>query len=474
MTSADESVIGRRALRRVSLRLFPFLIALYLWSWIDRTNLAIAALEMNRDLHLSASAYGFGAGVFFLGYALFEIPSNLILARVGARRWIARIAITWGLVATAMMFVRTPLQFYVLRVVLGFAEAGFFPGIIYYLSLWFPARERAGATARFMIAAPLAGIVGNALGGWILGFDGRFGLHGWQWLFLLEGMPSIVLGAATLVVLSDGPESARWLPSAERDWLVARLQNDAATSARQTGPLEGLRHPLVWLLATTNFLMAMPLFAYAFWSPLFVRDAVHTTPAATGLVLAGVAVIAAAAMLVNSRLADRSGDHCLYAAAGAGVAACGCLGAALLGDPYSRVAALALVEIGGRSYVPPFLCLAPSLTSGPAAAAAIALVNTVFSLGGFVGPSVVGWFTDATGTGSGALLVLSGTAVATAVLCGVSRSAFGVRARTAPDSGRAASGVGGGDRPNEITAGARPSSRGPHLNGPIDDPAVQK
>jgi MFS transporter, ACS family, tartrate transporter len=419
MTATDETRIGRRALRRVNLRLFPFLIVLYLWAWIDRTNLAIAALQMNRDLRLSATAYGFGAGVFFLGYALFEVPSNLILARVGARRWIARIAITWGLVASAMMVVRTPAQFYALRVVLGIAEAGFFPGIIYYLSLWFPARERAAATARFMIAAPLAGIIGNAFGGWILGFEGRLGLHGWQWLFLIEGVPSIVVGAAALVVLADRPATARWLPPPERDWLVGRLQQDESSTPGRTAPLDGLRHPIVWLLSVTNFLMAMPLFAYAFWSPLFVRDAVQSSPAVTGLVLAGVAVLAAAAMLVNSTLADRTGEHCLHAAGGAAVAAAGCAGAALLANPYGRVAAIALVEIGGRAYVPPFLCLAPSLMRGPAAAAAIALVNTVFSLGGFAGPSVVGWFTDATGSPNGALVVLSLVAVSAAALCSV-------------------------------------------------------
>lgn len=432
-TAVDERSIRRRTLRRVSLRLFPFLIVLNLWAWIDRTNLAIAALQMNRDLHLSPSAYGFGAGIFFLSYALFEIPSNLILVRIGARRWIARIAITWGIVASAMMFVQTPVQFYVLRVLLGFAEAGFFPGIIYYLSLWFPARERAVATARFMIAAPLAGIIGNAFGGWMLGFEGRLGLHGWQWLFLVEGVPSIVLGAAALTVLADSPETAPWLPKAECEWLVARLRQDAPGDAGSdpAAPTQALRHPMVWLLSVTNFLMAMPLFAYAFWGPLLVRDVVHTTPAATGLLLAGVAGVAAVAMIVNSALADRTGAHCLHAGAAALVAAAGCAGAALLANPYWRVAAIALVEIGGRSYVPPFLCLAPSLLRGPAAAAAIALVNTVFSLGGFIGPSLVGWFTDATGSANGALGVLTAVALSAAVLCVVvlrTHPAFKVRA----------------------------------------------
>jgi ACS family tartrate transporter-like MFS transporter len=418
-SNRDQTDVGRATLRRVSTRLLPFLIVLHLCAWIDRTNLAIAALQMNRDLHLSATAYGFGAGIFFLGYALFEVPSNLILARVGARRWIARIAITWGVVASAMMFVRTPLQFYALRVLLGFAEAGCFPGIIYYLSLWFPARERGAATARFMISAPLAGIVGNAFGGWVLGFDGQLGLRGWQWLFLLEGIPSVVLGAATLRVLTDRPEEARWLSKEQREWLIARLRQDARDSAASHGvtPLRALAHPIVWLLALTNLLMAMPLFAYAFWAPLFVRDAAHTSAITTGLVIAGVSCLAAVAMLVNGAHSDRTGERCLHAGAGALLAAIGCAGAALVPVPLGRVAAVALVEIGVRSYVPPFLCLAPMLLRGTAAAAGIALVNTVFSLGGFVGPSVVGWFKDTTGSASGAFLLLAGLSLIAAALC---------------------------------------------------------
>jgi len=214
-------------MRRVSVRLLPFLTVLYLCNTVDRTNLGIAALHMNRDLGFSATAYSIGAGIFFVGYGLFEIPSNLILARVGARRWIARIAITWGLVTSAMMFVRTPGQFYVLRVMLGVAEAGLMPGVIYYLTLWYPARERGAATARFMLATALAGFVGNSLGGWILGFEGRLGLHGWQWLFLLEGIPSFLLGIVAFGLLTDRPENARWLSDQQREWLVDCLRRDA-------------------------------------------------------------------------------------------------------------------------------------------------------------------------------------------------------------------------------------------------------
>src|SRR5215471_2830384 len=181
-------------MRRVTTRLLPFLFTLYVVNWMDRDNLAFAKLQMAGDLGLSATAYGFGAAVFFWGYALFEVPSNLILARVGARRWIARIMITWGVIAAGQMFVRTPIQFYTLRFLLGMAEAGFFPGIIYYMSEWWPAEYRGRATSRFMIAAPLSGAIGNPLGGLLLRIDGRHGLHGWQWLFLVEGIPAIVLG----------------------------------------------------------------------------------------------------------------------------------------------------------------------------------------------------------------------------------------------------------------------------------------
>jgi ACS family tartrate transporter-like MFS transporter len=378
---------------------------------------------MNRDLHFSATAYGFGAGIFFIGYALFEIPSNLILARVGARRWIARIAISWGLIASAMVLVRTPVQFYALRFLLGVAEAGFLPGIIYYLSLWFPARERGVATARFMIAAPLAGVVGNSLGGWILGLDGRLPLHGWQWLFVLEGIPSVVLGAVTLILLTDRPEDAQWLSSEQREWLVERLRRDAMESAAAQGvtPLGALVHPVVWLLALTNFLMAVPLWAYAFWAPLFVRDALHTSTVATGLIVGGIACLAAAAMLLSGTHSDRTQERCLHAGAGAMVAAAGCAGAALLPNPLGQVAALAIVEIGVRIYVPPFLCLTPMLLRGTAAAAGIALVNTILSVGGFVGPYLTGWFKDATGSTNGAFLVLACLSLSAAALCLVLR-----------------------------------------------------
>ena len=224
----DDTDLARTTMRRVSLRLLPFLFVLYVCNFLDRTNVAIAALQMNRDLHFSATAYGFGAGIFSLGYALFEVPSNLVLARVGARYWIARIMITWGLVAAAMMFVRTPIQFYGLRFLLGVAEAGFVPGIIYYLSGWFPAAQRARALSRFMIAIPISAAIGNPLGAWLLELDGLRGLAGWQWLFLLEGIPAVLLGFA---VLALPPRPPRWLALALRR--AARLAYGTPAARRR-------------------------------------------------------------------------------------------------------------------------------------------------------------------------------------------------------------------------------------------------
>jgi ACS family tartrate transporter-like MFS transporter len=245
------------------------------------------------------------------------------------------------------------------------------------------------------------------------------GLRGWQWLFLIEGIPSIVLGAAALVVLTDRPEGAKWLTDEQRAWLVDRLRRDSATRdpSNQATPLRALIHPIVWLLASTNVLMSVPLWASAFWAPLLVRDALHTTPVMTGFVVAAIAATATVASLASASHSDRRSERCLHASVGASISAMGCAGVGLLRDPPAQVVALAAVEVGIRMYIPPFLCLTPMLLQGPAAAAAIGLVNTVFSIGGFVGPYLVGWFTDATGSSRSAFLVLAAMAASAAALC---------------------------------------------------------
>jgi MFS transporter, ACS family, tartrate transporter len=410
----DDTDLARETIRRVSVRLLPFLFFLFICNWMDRENVGIAALQMNRDLRFSASAYGLGAGILFIGYALFEVPSNLILARVGARRWIARIMITWGLIASAMMCVRTPLQFYVLRFALGVAEAGFFPGIIYYLSLWFPAPQRARATARFMIAVPLAATIGNPLGGWLLGLDGSFGLHGWQWVFLIEGIPSVLLGVGVLALLTDDPRQAGWLSGEQRDWLAARLERDGEESAAPHGlpPLRALLHPIVWRLALLYFLLLMSSYSYGFWAPIVIRDALHSSNLATGFITGGMGCLAAIGMLAVGASSDRNGEHCLHVGAAAVLIALGLVGAALLPGAIARVAALALVSVGVRGFLPAFWCLPSMFLRGSAAAAGIALINSFGNLGGFVGPYVVGIVKDATGSATDAFLVFAAFALA--------------------------------------------------------------
>jgi ACS family tartrate transporter-like MFS transporter len=419
----DDTDLARATIRRVSLRLLPFLFILYVCNYLDRTNVAVAALQMNRDLHFSASAYGFGAGIFSLGYALFEVPSNLVLARVGARLWIARIMITWGLIAAAMMFVRTPPQFYALRFLLGVAEAGFFPGICYYLSGWFPASQRARTLSRFLIAIPISAAIGNPLSAWLLRLDGLHGLAGWQWLFLLEGIPSVVLGFAVLALLPDHPVAARWLSVEQRDWLTARLRQDEDESPAPDGvpPLRALVLPMVWLASLPYFLVITTQYGYSFWAPILIRDALHASNTTTGLVTGGIAGVATGMMLAMGASSDRTRERFFHAGACAALAALGCASAALLSHPLARVAALALVPVGLSGFYVPFWCLPAALLRGSAAAAGIAFIGSLGHIGGFVGPFVFGLLEDTTGSTTGALLGLAPLALAAAALCLVLR-----------------------------------------------------
>ena len=419
----DDTDLARATMRRVSLRLLPFLFLIYIFNFLDRTNVAIAALQMNRDLGFSATAYGFGAGIFSLGYALFEVPSNLVLARVGARYWIARIMITWGLVAAAMMFVRTPIQFYSLRFLLGVAEAGFVPGIIYYLSGWFPASQRASALSRFFIAIPISAAIGNPLSAWLLELDGLRGLAGWQWLFLLEGIPPVLLGFAVLAFLPDHPAGSRWLSVEQRDWLTARLRRDAdeSTTPDEVSPLRALMLPMLWLASLPYFLIITTQYAYTFWAPTMIRDALQASNTTTGLITGGIACVAAGMMLAVGAISDRTGERYFHASACAVLAAVGCVSAALLPHPLARVAGLALVPVGVYGFYPPFWCVPTALLRGTAAAAGIALVGSLGHVGGFVGPYVLGLLTDTTGSTTVALLGLASLALTAAALCFVLR-----------------------------------------------------
>ena len=406
-------------MRKVGLRLIPFLFVLYVFNFVDRSNVALAALQMNRDLSFSSSAFGFGAGIFFVGYSLFEVPSNWILDRVGARRWIARIMISWGLIAAAMMFVRTPIHFYVLRFLLGVAEAGFFPGIVYYLTKWFPKERRARATSRFFIALPMSGILGGFLGGFLLSLDGHFGLAGWQWLFLLEGIPSVIIGISVLWYLTDEPRDAHWLDDSQRAWLIQRMEADAkSTNPRHgTAALHALKNPMVWFLALPYFLMLTAGYGYTFWVPIVVRDTLHTTDSHTALITASIATVSMMVMLISAAHSDRKRERFYHAAASGVLIAVGFIGAALLPTPILRIVFLGMVVIGSNMMLAPFWCMPTLILSGEAAAVGIALINSIGNIGGFIGPYAIGFFKDATGSNEGSFLGLAACGVGVTVFC---------------------------------------------------------
>lgn len=417
--AAADAATGAETMRRVTRRLLPFLFVLYIFNFLDRSNVGLAALQMNRDLGFSMAAFGFGAGIFFVGYALFEVPSNLLLIRVGARRWIARIMISWGILASALMFVRTPAQFYALRFALGVAEAGFFPAILYYLSQWYPAAMRARSLSWFMIAIPLSGALGGPLGGWLLGFNGRLGLAGWQWLFLVEGIPSVILGFVVLYWLPEQPAGAPWLAPEQRAWLVERLRRDRDESPAPHGlpPLRALAYPLIWLVALPEFLVTTAGYAYLFWGPMLIRDTLHLSNVATGLFGGAIAVLAAAAMLLAAWSSDRTGERVLHSAACATLVAVGAVGAGMFASPVARIASLVVMQVAVIAFLAPFWTLPTIILSGSSAAVGIALVNAIGNVGGFVGPTVIGFLRTKTGGDTGAFLTLAAMSLVAAAVC---------------------------------------------------------
>jgi MFS transporter, ACS family, tartrate transporter len=414
--TVDESAIARSALRRVTRRLMPFLFLLYLLNFLDRVNVGFAALQMNRDLGFGPRVYGLGAGIFFLAYALFEVPSNLVLARTGARVWIARIMISWGLVASAMMFVRSAESFYALRLLLGVAEAGFFPGIIYYLTYWYPARERARAYSAFLAAIPLSGILGSPISGALLNLDGGAGLAGWQWLFLLEGLPSVVVGFWVLGYLTDRPSVARWLPAEEAAWLERTLEAERSQMAEPHGAglKRALRNPDVWHLALIYFLVVVGLYGFALWLPQLVKTIPGLTNFQTGLVTAIPYLVAAVGMVGVGTRSDRTGERYLHMAVSTMVGAAGFVLAAYLRSPVLLVGALAVVAFGVLAPIGVFWSLPTAFLKGRAAAGGIAFINSIGALGGFVGPYAVGLVRERTGSFAAALLTLAAVMLASA------------------------------------------------------------
>jgi MFS transporter, ACS family, tartrate transporter len=407
--SAATPELGPATLTKVGWRLLPFLLLLYVVAWLDRVNIGFAALQMNADLRFSPAVYGFGAGVFFIGYALFEVPSNLILARVGARLWIARIMITWGILSVAMMFVSGAMSFYVLRFLLGVAEAGFLPGIIYYLGNWYPAKDRARAVSWFMLAIPLSTVVGGPLAGVILELDGWHGLEGWQWLFLLEGIPAVVLGFVVLGYLTDSPERAEWLEPAQRRWLAERIASEQRSAQARHGVGVGaaFTHPTVWLLALILFACQTGSYGLTLWIPQIVQGLSGFSNFTVSMISALPYVAAAIGMIAIGTSSDRTGERFLHIAIPCAIGGLGFIASAYFTSPLPGMIALTIAAVGDLGTRGPFWALPTRFLTGTAAAAGIALINTMASLGGFVGPYAVGLVRDITGSFAGGLVFLA-------------------------------------------------------------------
>ena len=411
-----ETGVGDAVLRKVAWRLIPFLGILYFFAFLDRVNVGFAALTMNEDIGLSAAAYGFGAGIFFIGYVIFEVPSNVMLARVGARIWIARIMISWGLLSAAMALVEGPTSFYVLRFLLGVAEAGFFPGIIYFLSCWFPSAYRARILGAFLVAIPLSSVLGAPLSTQLLGVEG-LGLAGWQWMFILEGVPAALLGFAVLKWLRDRPADAEWLEPREREWLTAELAREGSALPHVPGIGRVLANPAVWLFGLAYFGIIVGLYGINFWLPQIVKSLGSLSNAQVGLIVMIPAALAGIAMVVWGHDSDRSGERRWHVALPAFLAAAALAGSAMLqASPLAAFLALIVAGVGVFCSLPAFWTLPAAMLTGPAAAAGIALVNSIGNAGGFVGPALIGYLKETTGSYAPALWGLAVAIAASGVM----------------------------------------------------------
>jgi MFS transporter, ACS family, tartrate transporter len=395
-----DAAVGASAQRKAALRLLPILAIGYGMAYMDRINISFASLRMNNDLHFSATVYGIGAGIFFIGYALCEVPSNLLMLRFGARKWLARIMFTWGLLAACMMFVRTPWEFYTVRLLLGISEAGFFPGVIYYLTLWFPAPVRARAISRFYISGTISSAVSGALAGFLLGLNGRLGLSGWQWLFLAEGVPTALFSVVVFLLLPDTPAHAHWLTAEEKDWLERRLTDEArhAHIGREAGVMKALLSPNVWMIGMFFFCALTCLYGYAFSAPAIFQAATGWDVTRVGFLVAVIGLVGAPAMLLSGISSDRTGERRLHCIVPCGVMAVCFVLAGLAHPGWLVVGSLACMCLAFQALEAPALALPTQFLSGPACAAGIAAMNTITMFSGFVGPYWMGRMKDLTGT----------------------------------------------------------------------------
>jgi ACS family tartrate transporter-like MFS transporter len=390
--------VAERARRRISLRVIPYVFILYIIAFLDRVNVGYAALQMADDLGFSAEVFGFGAGIFFFGYVILEIPGSVLVERWSARKWIARIMISWGVLAIMMAFVRTSAQFYWVRFLLGAAEAGFFPGIIVYLSHWFRYEDRAKAVALFMAAIPVSNLLGSPVSGLLLGVH-WFNFAGWRWLFIIEGIPAVIFGVVTIYYLTDWPREAKWLPGDEKQWIIHELEREKQVrkSVRQFSMWQALRHRDVLLLVGAYFFAVVGFYGLNIWLPTVIKQSSGWSDLKVTMVAMIPHLVGLIAMLLVGASSDRTGERRWHAAI---VMVGGGIGYALVilagGHPLLVVAAFCLVAAGVEGFMPAFWPLPTSFLTESAAAAAIGLINSFGNLGGFVGPYILGYVRTAT------------------------------------------------------------------------------
>jgi D-galactonate transporter len=407
-TDQDHSLYNK-----VAWRILPFLFVLYVIAFLDRVNVGFAKLSMAESIGLSDAAFGLGAGIFFLAYSACEIPSNILLQRFGAKIWIARIMIVWGMISAGFMFINSPGSFYIMRFLLGVAEAGFYPGMVLYMTYWFPSRTRSQAMAYFNLAIAMAGVLGSPLSGWIMqNFHNLGGLEDWQWLFLLEGLPATFLGIVVLFYLDDGPQKAKWLTTQERQRIHALLEHE-----REQQRLQGARHDFkaaftnssIWCLVAANFALLCGTYGVSFWLPQIVSDLGVSNRFHTGLIAAIPFAIASVVMIVYSRHSDRTGERRWHGALAAAASALGLvIAAAFHSNPWLSLGGLALAMSGALSGFCVLWAVPGTLLNGAAAAAGIALMATVGNLGGYLSPFMIGWVKQSTGHLEYGLFILAG------------------------------------------------------------------
>ena len=435
-----DSALGERVLNKAAWRLVPLLIALTMINQLDRSNIGYAALTMNDDLGLSPGMFGFAAGVFMFGYVMFEIPSNVFMARVGANRWIARIMLVWGVVAMGMAFVTGPDSLYVMRFLLGAAEAGFIPGVTLYVLMWFPLRRRAGITAIWFMSVPLTGIVGGPLSGLLLQLNGWQGLAGWQWMFVLEGLPAIALATAAWFWLTPSPAEATWLSRDERRWLEQTLAEERSGIEREMsrlGLLAALGNWRVLVLGLLYIGMNMGLVGVNIWMPTIVKSLATLSVMEVTLIIAAIWAAAGVSAFCWGRWSDRAGERYGMLAVALFAGAAGFASSAYLGSPVLGCAALAVATMGILSAYTIFWVLPGTFLTGVAAAAGIALINCMGNLGGFAGPFAVGWLREVTGSFQVALVMLSLGMAISGVIAWALRPRSGKRAVVATARGGA-------------------------------------